>query len=341
MFHTRLSVPFPDRANVNSHVVCLNLIEGIAASDEVKNAKGKIERRKKFLDVLRREVERFEERKVILPSVEFSEFVSENRCLIENMLQDAIGCGFKITAPVSRAALSACWEAVRRAVPSDLQTGIVFTGFGESELLPSLIELEVDGKYNDRARVWRERARDLNLGDSTASIIPFAQADIAYLIIEGMDIGLLEFIERTVRLVFHEKSAQIIHDYVSPSGRTVEIARNAIADDARARAFMESFFDFRKETIVGSILKVVSHLPKEEMAAMAEALVDITSLRRKVDSDLETVGGPVDVAVITKSDGFVWLKRKYYFEVDKNHDFLYRRTKRLGLGGENEGPKDQ
>jgi hypothetical protein len=50
------------------------------------------------------------------------------------------------------------------------------------------------------------------------------------------------------------------------------------------------------------------------MAAMAEALVELTALRRKVDSHLESVGGPTDVAVISKGDGFIWVKLKALFQ---------------------------
>lgn len=76
-------------------------------------------------------------------------------------------------------------------------------------------------------------------------------------------------------------------------------------------------------------MKVISSLPKEEMADMAEALVEITSLRRRVDSPLESVGGPIDVAVISKGDGLVWIKRKHYFDGALNGDF--RERKRLKL----------
>ena len=55
-------------------------------------------------------------------------------------------------------------------------------------------------------------------------------------------------------------------------------------------------------------------LPKDELAAMAEALVNLTKFRRRISQDRETVGGPIDVAVITKGDGFVWIKRKHYFD---------------------------
>lgn len=36
----------------------------------------------------------------------------------------------------------------------------------------------------------------------------------------------------------------------------------------------------------------------------------------------ESVGGPIDLAVISKYDGFIWLKRKYYFDKELNPQFF-------------------
>ncbi|WP_157078620.1 hypothetical protein [Methanobrevibacter filiformis] len=41
-------------------------------------------------------------------------------------------------------------------------------------------------------------------------------------------------------------------------------------------------------------------------------IIHITSLKRKVEEGLETVGGDIDVAIISKGDGFIWAKRKHY-----------------------------
>jgi hypothetical protein len=42
---------------------------------------------------------------------------------------------------------------------------------------------------------------------------------------------------------------------------------------------------------------------------------------------METVAGPIDVAVISKGDGFIWIKRKHYFSPELNPHFqgLYLR----------------
>ena len=55
---------------------------------------------------------------------------------------------------------------------------------------------------------------------------------------------------------------------------------------------------------------------------MAESLVNLTSFKRKISTDAETVGGQIDVAVISKGDGFVWIKRKHYFDIGKNPQFV-------------------
>lgn len=66
------------------------------------------------------------------------------------------------------------------------------------------------------------------------------------------------------------------------------------------------------------IIENVALLPKDELGEMAEALVNLTKFKRRIGLEEETVGGPIDVAVITKADGFVWIKRKHYFEPTLN-----------------------
>ena len=53
-------------------------------------------------------------------------------------------------------------------------------------------------------------------------------------------------------------------------------------------------------------------------------MVNLTSLRRKVaiDSNSRTVGGPIDVAIISKGDGFIWAKRKHYFDSQINPQYM-------------------
>ena len=73
-------------------------------------------------------------------------------------------------------------------------------------------------------------------------------------------------------------------------------------------------------------------MPKEDLAAMAESLVNLTSFKRRISREAETVGGPIDVAVVSKGDGFIWIKRKHYFNKELNPYFFanYYRVRRDG-----------
>ena len=77
---------------------------------------------------------------------------------------------------------------------------------------------------------------------------------------------------------------------------------------------------------VDPILNSVQLIPLPEMAFLAESLVNITSLKRTfaLDGNQQTVGGPTDVAVLSKGDGFVWIKRKLYFDNQINPNYLMR-----------------
>lgn len=76
--------------------------------------------------------------------------------------------------------------------------------------------------------------------------------------------------------------------------------------------------DYETKKFVDPIIDIVADLPKDELAARAESLVNLTSFKRRITAEAETVGGPIDVAVISKGDGFIWIKRKHYFQKDLN-----------------------
>ena len=80
------------------------------------------------------------------------------------------------------------------------------------------------------------------------------------------------------------------------------------------------------------LLQTVIGLDKEDMANMAESFISLTSLVRRMQPGEETVGGPVDVAVISKGDGFIWINRKHYFKPELNSSFFqnYFRNEQYG-----------
>ncbi|MNT70637.1 hypothetical protein D3C72_2090470 [compost metagenome] len=94
----------------------------------------------------------------------------------------------------------------------------------------------------------------------------------------------------------------------------------------------EKIADFRNEQFRGPIIDMIRFMPNQELATLAASLIDLTSLKRRVSRERETVGGDVDVAVISKSEGFVWIKRKHYFPGDLNPRFFNRMRLRSEYG---------
>jgi len=58
---------------------------------------------------------------------------------------------------------------------------------------------------------------------------------------------------------------------------------------------------------------------------MAESLVSLTSLKRKVSGSPGIHGGAIEVAVISKRDGLVWIRKKPYFDREINPQVAEKR----------------
>ena len=67
---------------------------------------------------------------------------------------------------------------------------------------------------------------------------------------------------------------------------------------------------FRQQRFVQPIFANLRDQPRHELADLAEALVNLTALKTRVTDVVETVGGPIDVAVISKGEGFVWARHQ-------------------------------
>jgi hypothetical protein len=78
----------------------------------------------------------------------------------------------------------------------------------------------------------------------------------------------------------------------------------------------------KRENYISPLMNAVSNLSKEDLAEMAESLIYLTYLKRRFTNAEESVGGPVDVAIISKGDGFIWIKRKHYFKPELNQIFF-------------------
>lgn len=242
---------------------------------------------------------------------------------------------FKIHIPkkLGNKLIRCCYETLKRKVSSNFDTGLVVAGFGSKEFLPVLYNFTIDGRIEGKTRIWKIKEYNFNTERRNSVIIPFAQADMSHLFLEGISVELLTFVNQTYKKLLNDRVDQLIDQYVPLPQRGHEKNAQKETNKKVMGLFHENFSGYRHRLLISPIMNVVASLPKEEMAAMAEAMVELTSLRRKVDSKLESVSGPTDVAVISKGDGFIWIKRKHYFDSTLNADFSKRKQMQIDGDG--------
>ena len=182
-------------------------------------------------------------------------------------------------------------------------TGIVIAGYGEDEILPSLISFRIysfimnEFKYSPyvNARIGQGHS------ELKSTIIPFAQDDVVNTVVQGIDPQLSQFLaDQSVKFdgIEKEKYTEII-DHLS---------------------------EIQRKMYIDPMLDMIALLPVEETSVIAETLINLTSFKRKYSTSIETVGGPIDVLAITPSEGPIWVKRKHYFNLDDNLGYKLRRT---------------
>lgn len=214
---------------------------------------------------------------------------------------------------------------LQRRVRLSPHTGVIVAGYGRDEIFPTLVSYEVFGMHRGQLRIFKTNDVDVRRGGVKAKVIPFAQKEMVERFLYGLD----DQIERKIEEFCRQSIPSIREKTMESLVMEEEDRTNTEADMQEAeRAFLEGLreqtFDVIRQQSQDEIEGMVEFMPKPEMARMAEALVNLTSIKRRVTRGMETVGGPIDCAVISQADGFVWVKRKHYFPQELNRRYFDR-----------------
>ncbi len=208
-------------------------------------------------------------------------------------------------------------------LPQPFYTGLVFVGYGEAEIYPSLYPINVSLGIDKRLRYYYDKCTQIKEHGIQAAITPFAQIDVTQTIIRGINPSFLDIIHKVIYNYitdFSDAITKILDSNPSTTFMSTEVRKldlKAIVKNMADQINGEMY-----KAYTNPLLNTVKSLDKEDMANMAESFISLTSLVRRMQPGEETVGGPVDVAVITKGDGFVWIKRKHYFDPKLNSAFF-------------------
>lgn len=230
-----------------------------------------------------------------------------------------------------------------RTIDEGTGTGLVVCGFGGDDLFPSLYGVSIDGvlagflRYSVTHDV--EITRDAAPGNRTKELgtaISFAQTDVIDRLLRGGDERLIDgsrrFVERSVGKALAAVVENAGWTLSDGNGKNVPLSRLTKFLGDRLPSFYEETVKRIGDEIEREFKQTIALMPKQELLELAEALVSITAVERKATRDAGTVGGPIDVALITRSEGFVWIKRKHYFSAELNPRYVSR-VQRMSNGG--------
>lgn len=206
-------------------------------------------------------------------------------------------------------------------------SGLVIAGFGEKEHFPVMEEYHIGEIYKSKLK-YKKMTAHLISADEPAVIKPFAQSDMASTFLTGVSPAYeVNLLREIVPLIMG--LPDVVIDGFPLRGKTKkEEYKREVREGAKeaVKALVKRLNAFRDETHHMPILRSIEYLPKNELAHVAASLVNLNSLQKRISiSEDETVGGPIDVAVISKGDGFVWVNRKHYFKAELNRHFFRNR----------------
>ncbi len=205
------------------------------------------------------------------------------------------------------------------------ETGVVFVGYGDEDIYPSLVPAHIAGIMDGCLRYYFDE-EEIITNENDASIQPFAQTDTMISLMKGIHPEFYATILDKLNASLHAAKQQMLENLKVAGASESQLGRAADVDlEAISDKFHEDITTYIQDTFIDGVVYAVDSFNIEDMVKMAESLISITNLQRHFTSSEESVGGPVDVAVITKSEGFVWVNHKQWFQQEMNPQIMERK----------------
>ena len=200
-------------------------------------------------------------------------------------------------------------------------TGLVIGGFGEQEHFPVVQHSVVYGMYGGILKY--EEPRVQKISEANPSYIEsFAETKAVNEFLFGVSKKVVNEVDRAVEIIRTAPGRALQQVTGMHRGKKAELIKETEITSEKDAKEIEEKIELLMKRRFGGILDVVDILPLKELAKVASTLVRLSSFDKQLSLEAETVGEPIDVAVISKGDGFIWIDRKHYFQAGLNHRYF-------------------
>ena len=206
----------------------------------------------------------------------------------------------------------------------DVTTHLVFAGYGANEFMPSIFGRYIYGINRRKLLVKPETGTEeyefeLTSSDKDVTIYAQGQPEIIKSYIHGViDSHVDKLINGHVDILI-ESIKNLCYEFL-PEEEAILFDANTISTNG-FRKRLVSVIDKCKIDSEVEWLDSIKDYNLQKMASLAENLIKATELRKKIMNETEEVGGLIDLAIISKNDGFQWLNRKSWYDPSRGGQY--------------------
>ncbi|MBU6444582.1 MAG: hypothetical protein KGR48_11795 [Alphaproteobacteria bacterium] len=226
------------------------------------------------------------------------------------LIEELIGYGFA-TYGLSQQAQKQLHDIAVFCVVKDLfledVTGLVFAGFGAEDRYPVVVTWYLSAIVLGIAK-RTEASHDGIDSETKSKIRIFADSEVTTAFIRGIDFNLERQVYGGFGVMMQALVDQVVDEF--PAEATArESVRTRFQGEVVPRylnIFQRMIAEYQQKTFINPVLRVLEIATRSELGDTARELVSLNVFKKRIMAQRETVGGAIDVAVISRDDGFQW-----------------------------------
>jgi len=191
-------------------------------------------------------------------------------------------------------------------------TGLVFAGFGTEERYPVVVTHFVSSIVGGIAK-RAEASFDAIDSDTRSKIRVFADSEVTNAFIRGIDFNLERRVYGALTMLMHGLVDHVIGAFPNADPALRENVRRQFQTNHIPQyfdAFRGMIGDYQQHAFINPVLRVLEIASRNELAETARELVSLNVFKKRIMAQKQTVGGAIDVAVISREGGFQWQSRQ-------------------------------
>jgi hypothetical protein len=205
--------------------------------------------------------------------------------------------------------LKICKYLMYKNFSTEFDATLVVAGYGEQDIYPSSIDLDLKGLVADKPRY--SKSRDVISTESGASVTTQGQSEAIHTFLRAFHPSFKTVAKDNLNELAVNLKEIIMKKFNDTSENSSKIEDEI--DDLLSKQLLlvvESFESTSTKEWVDPFVSTLVNLPIVSLAKTAESLVELQILRQSTQAVQDTVGGAIDVAVVTRDLGIQWFKHK-------------------------------